>query len=168
MVYLFGTQTKQGTDKETARRLLAFAAGNVWGWGTLPSIDRAPGGKPFFPDHPDRRFNLSHAGGLVLCALSDEGEVGVDIERVIPRREGFPAYVMTEKELDTFDKTWEDFYRVWTLKEAYAKYQGRSIHAPRTLPVPPPVPHRTYAGEGWRAALCGEGPLPADICWVEL
>ena len=131
-------------------------------------MERGEKGKPFFPDHQDRRFNLSHTGGVVLCALSDEGEVGVDAELVRPRRETLPAYVMSEAELAAFDGSWAEFYRIWTLKEAYAKYLGGAIYPPRAVPAPPPVPHRSYAGEGWQAALCGTGELPEEIEWIEI
>ena len=102
------------------------------------------------------------------CALSDEGEVGVDIEVVKPRKEGLPRYVMSEEELAAFDGTWEDFTRIWTLKEALVKYRGTSVAKARAVTVPPDVPYRSYEGEGWRAALCCEGEPPAEINWVEV
>ena len=168
MIWLFGAKTEQNLSKETAYRLLAFAALRIWGWQELPPIERGEKGKPFFPGHPDRHFNLSHTGGLALCALSDEGAVGVDIELVKERRDALPAHIMSREELADFDGTWEDFYRVWTLKEAYAKFLGFSIIHPRAIPVPPPVSYLCCAGEGWRAALCGGGELPEKIEWVEL
>ena len=168
MIRLFGTKIKETQGKETAHRLLAFAAFQTWGWTELPPMERGERGKPFFPGHTDRHFNLSHTAGFALCVLSDEGEVGVDIERVKERKEHLPRYVMTEEELACWDGTWEDFFRVWTLKEAYAKYRGGSIIPPRAVPTHPPVPHRSYEGENWRAALCGEGELPEEIEWIEL
>ena len=98
MIRIFGVKTEQNQSKETARRLLAFAALETWGWEELPTIDRGKQGKPFFPDCPDRHFNLSHTDGFALCVLSDEGEVGVDIERVRGRKETLPRYVMSEEE----------------------------------------------------------------------
>ena len=168
MIRLFGVKTEQNESKETARRLLAFAAFRTWGWAELPPMERGEKGKPFFPDHPARRFNLSHTGGVALCALSDEGEVGVDVDLVRPRRETLPAYVMSESELAAFDGSWAEFYRIWTLKEAYVKYLGGAIYSPRAVPAPPPVPHRTDAGEGGQAALCGTGELPEEIEWIEI
>lgn len=73
---------------------------------------------------------------------------------------------MNDEEFAAFDGTWADFARVWTLKEAYCKYLGRSIWPPRAVPVPPPVPYRTYEGDGWRAALCGTEALPPAIRMV--
>ena len=51
----------------------------------LPSSAPAytPHGKPYFPEHPDVHFNLSHTAGAVLVGLSDR-PVGVDIEHIRP------------------------------------------------------------------------------------
>lgn len=168
MIWLFGAKTEPNQSKETAHRLLAFAASRVWGWQELPPIEKGKRGKPCFPDHPNRHFNLSHTAGFALCALSDAGAVGVDIELVKERRYALHTYVMSREELADFDGTWEEFYRIWTLKEAYVKFLGLSIGNPRAVPVPPPMPHQCYSGEGWRAALCGGGKLPEEIEWIEL
>lgn len=162
-IHLFAARLEQGRAYE----LLSFAAARVWGCETLPPMTRSELGKPSFPDHPQWQFSLSHSGGLCLCALSSR-PVGVDVEQVRPCRPGLPAYVMSEEELSAFDGSWEDFTRVWTLKEAYCKYLGQSIFPPKRLPVPPPVAHESYAGDGWRAAVCGEERPPVEIQWVEI
>lgn len=167
MTRLYGANCTKETRRETARRLLARAAFWAWGWTELPPIARGEKGKPCFPHHPSHRFNLSHSDRFVLCALSDEGEVGVDIEEVRPRREGLPRYVMNDGEFAAFDGSWEDFARIWTLKEACAKQQGSSIFPPRAIPTPPPCAHRSYVGDGWRAALCAPHP-PEEIVWVDV
>lgn len=172
-------------SRAAARRLLARSVWEAWGWTQLPALAQGEQGKPFFPDFLQHHFNLSHTGGLCLCALSEAGPVGVDIERVRPRRPALPRYAMSEEEFSAFDGSWEDFYRIWTLKEAYCKYLGRSIFPPRAVPAPPPVPYRCFSGEGWRAALCADpgdvvqpaaerlsrrpyGPLPERILWVDI
>lgn len=169
-IYLYGAAFPQEMDGHAAARaLLSRALREAWGWDETPPLAREKSGRPFFPDWPDRQFSLSHTAGLCLCALSGAGAVGVDIERVRPRRAGLPGYVMSPGELAAFDGTWEDFARVWTLKEAYVKLRGASIFPPRQVPAPPPVPHRCYAGSGWRAALCAEsGELPEEIRWLTI
>jgi 4'-phosphopantetheinyl transferase len=155
-----------GDDGRTlAPELLRRAAERTWGWEKLPSIDRSPRGKPYFPDWPDRWFSISHSGGLALCALSDDGPVGVDIEVVRPRRAGLPDYVMDPAERSAWDGTWEDFCRIWTLKESWCKREDIPIYPPRRLVTPPPGPHKSYVGEGWRAAVCCDGAPPEDILW---
>ena len=169
-IVLWGASCPEGTNGHAAAHaLLSLALAETWGWTDTPPMARGARGKPFFPDWPERQFNLSHTQGLCLCALSGAGEVGVDIERVRPRRENLPRYVMSETELSAFDGTWEDFTRIWTLKEAFCKLQGTSVYPPTSVPVPPPSLYRSYAGEGWRAALCAQaGVLPEEILWARL
>ena len=163
-------------ESPNAHMLLRRAAGVMWGLEALPQMARNTAGKPYFPDHPDLCFNLSHSGSRSLCALSD-GPVGVDIETVRPRRALLPRAVLSDGEYAWFlarGGAWEDFYTLWTLKEAKVKAQGTGINRPaRTITVPPLGPgesgvwdglHFTaYSGAGWRAALCS----PADTALIE-
>ena len=156
-----------------AHDLLRRSAGLVWAMEALPDPDHAPGGKPFFHRFPQCRFNLSHSGPYALCALSD-GEVGADIEVVRPRRPTLPQKVLSEAEFAWFrdrGSRWEDFYTLWTLKEARVKHSGTGLTLPlRAIAVPllDPGQHAAmdgltftaYAGTGWRAALCAGGPGP--------
>ena len=155
-----------GTDgRALVRPLLAAAARKHWGWPALPPVERSPRGKPLFPGQPDRWFSLSHCGRLALCSLSDS-PVGVDIELVRPRRPGLPAYALSGDELSRFDGSWEDFYRLWTLKESWCKREDAPLFPPRQVETPPPCPHRSYAGAGWRGAICCSGTPPEEIRWV--
>jgi 4'-phosphopantetheinyl transferase len=69
-------------------------------------------------------FSLSHCTGRVLCAVSNCGPVGVDVEAVGPLlAAGFPSY------LDAAERAWAGddhrrFYSVWTRKEAVVKASG--------------------------------------------
>ncbi len=119
MTTIYGTRGEDG--RTLAWPLLAWAVRDRWGWRTLPPVERSPRGKPFFPGEAGRWFSLSHSGGIALCALSEDGPVGVDVELVRPRRAGLPAYVLSPAELARFDGGWEDFYRLWTLKESWCK-----------------------------------------------
>lgn len=165
MVWLYGAAAED--SRRAAHALLAFSVREAWGWEQLPAAARGEQGKPFFPDFPKHRFNLSHTRGLSLCALSMAGPVGVDIERIRPGQPNLPRYVMSDREFASFDGSWEDFYQIWTLKEAFCKYLGGSIFPPRSVPAPPPVPYRCFSGNNWCAALCGEGALPDQITWVD-
>ena len=150
-----------------AYALLAALLAETGRGGPLPAIAREEGGKPYFPDCPRIRFNVSHSGGLALCALSDRA-VGVDIERVRPRRARLPAYVLSGEELAWHRARgggWEDFYTLWTRKEARVKCTGQGLRlAAREIAVPLITPGETarwegftftaLAGEGWRGALC--------------
>lgn len=149
-----------------AYALLTDAAA-LHGISPLPAMARSDRGKPFFPDLPVLHFNLSHTHGLSLCALSDR-PVGVDVEVIRPRREGLWRYCLTQQEYADFltgGGGWEEFYRIWTLKEAWCKYTGLGLGHPKKWPLPPPCPHRSFAGEGFYAAVCAE-EAPGELLFL--
>lgn len=156
-----------GDGRSLAWPLLELAAREYWGWTALPPVERSPRGKPLFSGLDGHWFSLSHSGGIALCALSED-PVGVDVELVRPRRAGLPAYALSPTELARFDGGWEEFYHLWTLKESWCKREDIPLFPPKDVPAPPPCPHRSYAGEGWRAAVCCRGEPPKDILWREL
>ncbi|MEY4768594.1 MAG: hypothetical protein RL637_1233 [Pseudomonadota bacterium] len=92
-------------------------------------------GKPYLIDFPEIAFNLSHSDHIMLLAISDIGEVGIDIEfpKLAPRN--FAAIVnkcfsISEQfywqNLAESEKIAE-FYRFWTAKEAFVKAVGRGL-----------------------------------------
>ena len=87
-------------------------------------------GKPhlFLPDGGEVYFSLSHSGNYAACMLSDV-PCGVDIERSDSRDyEKLLSHVCCEDENSRIACT-EDFYRLWTLKEAAIKADGRGFAA---------------------------------------
>lgn len=173
------------TDKlehrEQAYDLLTHGARVCWGWDALPIVERAPGGKPFFPEFPERHFNLSHSGSFALCGL-DDAPVGVDIQIVKENwREGLPKRVCAPAELAWLDgqsDRWPAFALLWALKEARGKYEGTGLR-PGVREISVPLPRggerlfrhdglwfRIYMGEGWMAAACGEQKPPEELIWV--
>ena len=148
--------------------LLASLLLEARGMESLPPIARTEGGKPWFPDYPHLHFSVSHSGGLSLCALG-EGPIGADIERVRPRSPGLPRYALDDREQAWFQSRgsrWEDFYTLWTLKEARVKCTGEGIFRvpAREVAVPLLEPGEQAGGEGflylslsgesWRGAVC--------------
>ena len=85
-------------------------------------------GKPQIVNIP-KKFNLSHSGDYVVCAVGD-GEVGADIQKWVPYKERTAErfFAPTEwkllQELPASQRT-ELFYRLWSRKEAYGKYTGQ-------------------------------------------
>ena len=134
-----------GDGRRLAWPLLAYAVRDTWGWQSPLPVERSPRGKPLFAGLSGRWFSLSHSGGLALCALSDS-PVGVDVELVRPRRPRLPAYTLSEAELAAFDGSWEDFYRLWTLKESGCKREDTPLDPPRAVVTPPPAPTRATPG----------------------
>jgi 4'-phosphopantetheinyl transferase len=99
---------------------------------------RGPFGKPFLlapRDRPSIEFSLTHAEGLVACAVSNH-PVGLDAEW--SKREldlGMAPSVLSGLELADLDRTPEArrsqrFLEYWTLKEAFIKATGRGLSQP--------------------------------------
>lgn len=92
-------------------------------------------GKPFLPEHPELSFNLSHSGSLALAVFADR-PVGCDIQQMRGARLSTAARWFHPSELhylqaaQTPAETEARFYRLWTLKESYAKATGRGLLLP--------------------------------------
>lgn len=84
-------------------------------------------GKPGLKNH-QLHFNLSHSGDLVLMGLCREAEIGVDVEhaRGHDNYQEIAERFFTKTEVAEL-KTLDDFYRIWTRKEAYLKMLGHGI-----------------------------------------
>lgn len=82
---------------------------------------------------PNLHFNLSHSGGLAVVAVSPTCPVGVDIEPLCKTIDAdhFDAFTAPGERvwLDSrpIPLRGEDFTRIWTVKEAYAKLLGKGI-----------------------------------------
>jgi len=100
---------------------------------------RGPNGKPraqLPAPHGALRHNLSHTAGLVGCALARGRECGLDIEALRPLGdpEAIAGMVLSADErahLSRLDGGARErhWFRLWTLKEAYAKATGQGIGA---------------------------------------
>ena len=95
----------------------------------LPEFSYNEHGKPFLKNYPDWYFNISHCKTAVCCVLSKK-EIGVDIEKVASYKESLADYICNENEyaeLQNSENQAEDFYRLWTMKEAVFKMLGTGI-----------------------------------------
>lgn len=99
-----------------------------------------PYGRPHAVNLPKGRelhFNLSHAEGLVVAALSTQRAMGVDVE-IMDRKvaveqlaQRFFSFRETEDLLDLGEsKQAARFFDLWTLKEAYIKACGMGLSIP--------------------------------------
>lgn len=88
--------------------------------GLGPTISRTANGKPYFTAPNAPKFNLTHTDGLTAVAIGDM-EVGIDAERIQPRKLDALRARLSEEERR------EDFYTLWTAKEAYIKFRGGTI-----------------------------------------
>jgi 4'-phosphopantetheinyl transferase len=96
---------------------------------SLRDWTRDPAGRPRLPGCP-ADFSLSHTSGLAVCALSLEGRVGVDVERLA-------LTDLAELRLAFGPGEWAAIQaapdpslallRLWTAKEAALKADGRGL-----------------------------------------
>lgn len=116
-------------------------------------------GKPL---HPAIHFNVSHSGGQALIALSLDRRVGVDIEK---HREDVDVKLIARDFLRLSGVlTVEDFFALWTRREAEVKARGGSI----VLGRPAGSPWRTVdlpVERGYSAALCYSGQEADVFLW---
>ena len=88
--------------------------------------------RPYLAGYPDFDFNISHTDGLVACvAAVGAGRIGVDVER--KGRVDIPEFrrVFTDAEyarLESLPEPTDEFYRLWTRKEAVMKADGRGFY----------------------------------------
>jgi 4'-phosphopantetheinyl transferase len=107
------------------------------------------------------RFNLSHAGDIALCAVTEGCEVGIDIELV---REKLDVERIAERFFSPAERKLiaeasdpsDTFSRIWVRKEAYVKGTGRGVGADLT--------QFTVSPQGDVVPV--EGPDEADADWV--
>jgi 4'-phosphopantetheinyl transferase len=123
-------------------------------------------------------FNLSHAAGLAVLAVSLKREVGIDIEKTakeLPYRNIARMFFSPREQEELFtlppDEQLAAFYRCWSRKEAYLKGCGRGFSVPSgnfdvsLLPGQKPalIEHRLSPGESGRWSLL-DIPAPEGFC----
>lgn len=86
---------------------------------SAPQFSVTEHGKPFLLN-ATLCFNLSHSGGVTALAVGEQ-EVGLDIEFKKARNLSALARRLTPAERK------EDFFALWTAKEAYIKYKGGTV-----------------------------------------
>lgn len=102
-----------------AYALLWMALRERYGWRQLPEMALTDRGKPYFPEHPEVHFNLSHTSGAALAGLSD-CPLGVDIEKIRPISQ------RSMERIAGVDSAAE-FFRSWVRREARVKRGGAGI-----------------------------------------
>lgn len=131
------------------------------------------------PCDPESRiyFNLSHSGGLVLGVFSDVAPVGADIELIRPLAHDLARrFFLHEEQVYLYtitdpDQRRDAFFRLWTLKESYAKATGlglaKIIKSQIILPCTKKIVDsggvwflQEYSLSNWRAAVCSREVLP--------
>lgn len=118
-------------------------------------------GKPYLSSYPDIHFNISHSKNMAVCAIGKKA-LGIDVELVRPVR--IPSFrrILTEGERQRIEECPKEerdreFFRIWTLKESYAKALGLGLGLDFTsveFTIKPAGEHL------WQAKVRRLSPLP--------
>ena len=139
---------------------------------TLADLRLTPQEKPYFENGP--YFSISHSGEYVICALSQAGECGIDIER---HRDGRPADFrpwFTAEEVNQIELSPDpsrELIRLWTLREALFKAAGPEAEDAELKPMANPYTRAIIGDKTWYlqsveisddycASLAAERPNP--------
>ena len=93
--------------------------------------------KPYIKNQNEIKFNISHTDGYVVIGFSKR-ELGIDIEKVNDdfAFEDILENCFTFREIDNIGSNAPMFYKYWTAKEAYLKYEGYGlIRSPKEIEV---------------------------------
>ena len=154
------------TDERTSSRVFTERMLRTHYGIAAPQFVRGEHGKPYLTGE-DLFFSLSHSHGRTFLAIAKE-EIGLDAEwraRPLPR-----AYLarLTPAERE------EDFFRLWTAKEAFIKYRGSSLadmlpflrfeHGILFVHGIPACSHLTFCdADGFTLALCSASEQSIEL-----
>jgi phosphopantetheinyl transferase len=117
-------------------------------------------GCPMLLGHGDAApsFSLTRSRGLVACALSREGRVGIDVESVFDEPDGtlLEPFVTPSTEA-------QDFYLQWTALEAFWKARGLGLAAGH-----PRIALRPVDGESLYEVVYGDSRQSAGMVVIRL
>jgi phosphopantetheinyl transferase len=162
--------------KDAVRRWIwAKAAAKAKGKQRLPLfpaeivVANEPGGRPLVrgPFVDDLRVSLAHVEGRAVAIVADGVDVGIDVERIEPRRPTFESLVLTagEQQLtppDGFDRdAW--LTTLWAVKEAAAKATGLGLRGrPKDVEVAEVRGTTARVGDRWIAFERLPGAAPSS------
>lgn len=162
-------ETGEEDGRGAARAALSEILAAYLGGPEAAKTTLAEGGKPCLAADPGRlSFNLSHSGALALVAIAPGNvEVGVDVERVRPRRD---VARLAERWLPTDDagavataslaERDAVFYAAWTRHEARVKCVGTGLSGPP--PGPEVVAVQLEIDSGYAAAVAVHDPAAPE------
>lgn len=89
-------------------------------------------GKPSLMNEKSIHFNLSHAGEWVVCAIGDT-PVGIDVEIIRDSQLPGAYQCFSDYEIQVLNNSHQKsqaelFYKIWTLKESFVKYNGKGLN----------------------------------------
>jgi len=102
-----------------------------YGYALKCDIHKDRFGRPHVTDGID--FNISDSDGCVVCALTSQGRLGIDIEKIKPVNFSALKGCMSSaqwKQIEKSKNMYTRFYDFWTIKESTLKADGRGLSFP--------------------------------------
>lgn len=147
------------------RLLLKKGLENLKLSNTLEDIKFQKNGKPYLESV---FFNISHSENQVVCAISTEGSIGIDVE--IERKvelESFKAWFTVKEwsDINNTDDPLKKFYWYWTRKESIIKALGLKLSYLNQIEIDINQEHFEENGKQWylKDIELGSGSITA-IC----
>ena len=75
-------------------------------------------------------FNISHSGGIIICAVAENCRVGIDIEKITTIKFSNYADFLSPQQLQEIDSSkdpYGKFFEFWTIQESLLKADGRGL-----------------------------------------
>ena len=117
---------KNQVQKTIARILLRKELMNIgYDQTILEKIKKNNSGKPFIDG--SIFFNISHSNDIVMLALCDQGDIGIDTEQIrYVNTNGFKIYFSDEEWDDIINSPTQNvtLLQKWTAREAFLKAMG--------------------------------------------
>lgn len=130
MRYIFEADKKLSLYAALLTRLSLSLATGIPASELIFSIENNK--KPLLLSTSDYQFNLSHTKGFILCGISNDGMLGVDVEKNVSAPIEVMEQVFHSEEIQYVKNALSSernirFYKVWTRKEAYIKKLGTGL-----------------------------------------
>ena len=127
-----------------------------------------PNGKPYSIDGP--YFNISHSGNYIALAISEDRDIGIDVERIDKRKVKTIQYILKNNE-KTEDL--QQLFQIWSNKESLLKCLGSNIGDIKDIPDLPLNGVREFKGktfysvsniyQGYSLSVTLEGNEPFEV-----
>lgn len=130
--------TKDRVNFETGKIMLRILIGAYLGIEPKEvNFSHGLYGKPFLKNDHELKFNLSHAGNVLISGFSIGHDIGVDVEynKMNIELAEIASHFFSKKEYDLLmqlpqGKRLSAFYSCWTRKESFIKAKGSGLSIP--------------------------------------
>ena len=137
-IYIFHGDDETGRDRQkmaeaTEKKIIGYLGERYAVDPAAVHIRKTDRGMPYIEGIPDLYISRSYCSGYAVYALG-QIPVGIDIEEVRPYNRFLAVQFYSPSELQNL--TSEKWTRLWTVKEAYAKYRETGLSCLRNFDLP--------------------------------